>query len=196
MLGDAGGARPGGELLACGERVEQEHCGTECGGPERADGAGGGEEPGAAGGGALRGVELLEVDEQLIGDSEWGRAQEPGSDQLDLCYGGGMLGKSQLGDAFALPGPQQEHGMRVSATLSFHASLTSASEPPPSTPFPLAVAAGLQMRALEVQAVLLVAWSLGWRCVCLVPGWTCAGRCAPLRLTLWACMSVCRRSWR
>ena len=32
VLRDAGGARPTGELLACGERVEQEHCGTVCGG--------------------------------------------------------------------------------------------------------------------------------------------------------------------
>ena len=59
--------------------------------------------------------------------------------------------------------------MRVSATFVTHASLTSASEPPPSTPSPLAVPAGLQMRALVVQAVLLVTWSLGWRRVCLVP---------------------------
>ena len=61
---------------------------------------------------------------------------------------------------------------------------------------PLAVPAGLQMRTLEVQAVLLVTWSLGWRRVCLVPGWTCAGRRAPLRLALRACMSLCRRPWR
>ena len=45
--------------------------GTECGGPECADGASGPEEPGAAGGGTWRGVELLEIDEQLIDDSEW-----------------------------------------------------------------------------------------------------------------------------
>ena len=46
-------------------------------------------------------------------------SQTHGDDQPDLCYGGGMLGSSQLGDAFALPGPQQEHGMWVSATLLF-----------------------------------------------------------------------------
>ena len=107
-----------------------------------------------------------------------------------------MLGLSQQGNAIALPGPQQEHGMRVSATFVTHASLTSASEPPPPLPSPLAVPAGLQMRALEVQAVLLATWSLGWRRVCLVPGSTCAGRCAPLRLAIRAGMSLCRRPWR
>ena len=112
-----------GDTVVCALSVEPaDVIGCTC-----ADGIG--EEPGAAGGGTRRGVELLEVDEQLIDDSGWGRGHESGS-------GGGMLGLSQLGDAFALPSPQQEHGMRVSATLSAHASLTSASEPPPSTPFP------------------------------------------------------------
>ena len=72
-----------------------------------------------------------------------------------------MLGYSQQGDAFTLPGPQQEHGMRVSATLSSHASSTSASEPPPPPPPPLAVPMGLLMPALGMQAVLLVLRGLG-----------------------------------
>ena len=96
--------------------MEQGHSGQRSGGTERADGAGGEEESEAAGGGTRRGVGVLEIDEQLIDDSELGRGHESGSDQLGLQCGGGMLGLSQLGDAFALPGPQQEHEMRVSAT--------------------------------------------------------------------------------
>ena len=119
-----------GSTVVCALSVES----TDVGGCTCADGIG--KELGAAGGGTQRGVELLEIDEQVIDDSEWGRGLEIGSVQLGLQCGGGMLGLSQQGDAFAPPGPQQEHGMRVSAALSFHASLTSASEPPPSTPFP------------------------------------------------------------
>ena len=85
-----------------------------------------------------------------------------------------MLGSSQLGDAFALPGPWQEHGMRVSANFSFHASPTSASAPPLPPPPPLAVPTELLMRALEMQARLLELRSLGWRHVCLVSGWAWA----------------------
>ena len=86
-----------------------------------------------------------------------------------------MLGSGQLGDAFALPGPQQEHGMRVSATLSFHASSTCASAPPfHPLPPPLTVPAELLVQALETQARLLelggsreplvVVPSEGWSC--------------------------------
>ena len=71
--------------------------GMECGGPECADGASGPEEPGAAGGGIRRGVELLEIDEQLIDGSEWGRGHVSGSGRLDLQCGGEMLGLSQQG---------------------------------------------------------------------------------------------------
>ena len=162
-----------------------------------ADGVG--KELGAAAGGTRRGVELLEIDEQLIDDSEWGRGLETGSDQLGLQRGGGMLGLSQQGDAFALPGPQQEHGMRLSATLSSHAGPTSASVPPPSTPFPLAVPMGLLMRALEVQeeqAMLLAPRGLGRGRSCLVSGWTCAGRRAPLRLAQRACTGFRKKLWR
>ena len=102
------------------------------------------------------------------------------------------MGSSQLGDAFALPGPQQEHGMRVSATLLFRASSTCASAAPPFHPLlPLIVPPELLVQALEMQARLLelrgymrvtmevLAWLLVLRClewmhVCLVPGWVWA----------------------
>ena len=96
----------------------------------------GGEEPGAAVGGAWQEVELREIEHQLIDESGCGRGHEDGSGELGLQRGGGMLGYSQQGDASTLPGPQQEHGMRVSATLFSHASSTSASEPPPFQPLP------------------------------------------------------------
>ena len=79
----------------------------------------GGEEPGAAVGGAWQEVELRGTEHQLSDDPECGRGHESGSGELGLQRGGGMLGYSQQGDAFTLPGPQQEHGMRVSATFCF-----------------------------------------------------------------------------
>ena len=65
--------RPADGLPAHGGCGEQGHSGQRSGGTERADGAGGEEESEAAGGGIRRGVELLEVGEQLIDDSGWGR---------------------------------------------------------------------------------------------------------------------------
>ncbi len=44
-----------------------------------------------------------------------------------------MLGSSQLGGRIALPGPQQEQRMRVSATYLFSATPVYTPEPPPST---------------------------------------------------------------
>ena len=61
MLRDAGGARPAGELLACGERVEQEHCGTVCGGQGPGWDAGAGLWGGLSAGGMRAGSDDVEA---------------------------------------------------------------------------------------------------------------------------------------
>ena len=63
-----------------------------------------------------------------------------------------MLGASQLGGTIALPGPQQEHEMRVSAVFVFRASSICASEPPPFHPLPpLVVPLEPLVQILEMQ---------------------------------------------
>ena len=169
----------------CGE---QEHSSQRSGGTERADGAGGGEESEAAGGGSRRGVELQEVGEQPNDGSGWGRDRVLCSDskaRQSPCGGDNTSTKTtspttateggcwvQASSAAGSPcqAPSRSNGCGSQLPSYNQRPRSTLQSPPLPLLSPLAVPAGLQMRALEVQAVLLVTWSLGWRRVCLVPG--------------------------